>query len=420
MTGLQIIATILSVCALGSYANQRLLKWPAPLALTLLGLMVAVSLQALNGFGLVDIAFVEKILHAVDFPNLLLHGLLGLMLFAGALFVDLLALKQWWKPVARLATLGVLISAAATAGMVWLASQYFSLGLSALWCLLFGALIAPTDPIAALAIVRKSGAPQHLETKLVGESLFNDGSAIVLFLALLAILQTGDISMGQLSHEVFVAPLGGAALGGLLAWMGTRAIGRVDHHPTELILTIALATGVYALAEAIHVSAPIAAVVAGLVVGHYGREHAMSEYTREHIDAFWEGADELLNAVLFAVIGLQLLVLDMSWTLLLMGVLAWFMVLMGRWAGVSGSLVGHRRNFGRAATTTILVWGGLRGGISLALALSLPQSREKDVLVAMTFVVVALSSVFQGLTLERVISRFVRPMQQREDQTGEA
>lgn len=417
MTPLQALSLILCVCAVGAYLNQRLMRWPPPLALTLLGLAAALSLQALNAFGLIETAAVEQVLHNLDFPNLLLHGLLGLMLFAGALFVDATTLKKWWQPVARLATIGVVVSAVAVAGMLWLASNYFALGLSPLWCLLFGALIAPTDPIAALAIVQKSGAPKHLEIKLVGESLFNDGSAIVLFLLLLGVMNTGTIDASQLAHETFVSPIGGAALGGALAWMTTRAISHIDHHPTELLLTITLACGVYALAEAIHVSAPIAAVVAGLVVGHYARHQAMSTYSREHIDAFWEGLDELLNAALFAVIGLQLLVMDLSLTLLVIGVVAWGMVLVARWVGVSTSLVGHRKTFGRAATTTILVWGGLRGGISLALALSLPKTPEAETLVALTFVVVAMSSVFQGLTLGPVIRKFVSPMQQREDLT---
>lgn len=407
MTPLQAISLILSICAVGAYANQRLFRWPAPLALTLLGLSAALLLQGAHALNLIDIGVVERLLLNMDFPNLLLHGILGLMLFAGALFVDVTALRQWWRSIARLATLGVLISAVATAGMVWLAAKHFQLDLPFIWCLLFGALIAPTDPIAAMAIVRKAGAPKAMEIKLVGESLFNDGTAVVLFLVVLGVLQTGQVQPLHLAREILVSPMGGALVGGGLAWVATYAISKVDHHPTELLLTIALATGSYAVAEGLHVSAPIAAVVAGLVVGHVGRLRAMSAQTRQHIDAFWEGIDELLNAGLFAVIGLQLLVLQIDLLLFIVGAILWVVVLVGRWIGVEGALLGERTGFGHGATTTVLVWGGLRGGISLALALSLPQGPQADMLVAITFVVVALSSVCQGLTLGVVVERFV-------------
>lgn len=197
------------------YANQRLFKWPAPLALTLLGLMAALGLMALKSLDVIEPRAIEEVLLRLDFPNLLLHGLLGLTLFAGGLFVDASALRQWWKPVAWLAVVGVAVSAMVVAGLLWAASNYFALGLSPIWCLLFGALISPTDPLAALAIVKKARAPKDMEIKLVGESLFNDGSAVVLFLVLLGVLTTGEVDAGTLAWEAFLSPIGGAGLGAL-------------------------------------------------------------------------------------------------------------------------------------------------------------------------------------------------------------
>ena len=406
MTPLQIIAFLLVICASGAYINQRFTKLPPPLAMTFLGLATAVSLQIAQLLGLVDIDQVEQLLRQIDFPNLLLHGLLGFMLFAGALSVDFNSLKKWAIPVANLAIVGVLVSAFATGGLLWLIAQAISLDLPFIWCLLFGSIIASTDPIAALSIVSRAGAPRHLKVKLVGESLFNDGTSIMLYLVILGVIATGEVHVLHLGYELFVAPLGGALLGAVVAWLATLAIAKIDHHPTELLVTVALAAGVYGLAEALTVSAPIASVAAGLVVGHVARNKAMSQESREHIDSFWESVDEILNTALFALIGLELLLIDLSAELLYTGLAVWVAVLIARWLGVLGALGRKRKTFGKGATT-ILVWGGMRGGISLALALSVPASPQAQIIVALTFVVVTASSVVQGMTLGRVIKRAI-------------
>lgn len=404
MTILQSAGLLLSICAITGYLNQRFLRWPQVLAMNLMSVVLAATLIAAGHLGWGPIDEAERFIQSFDFAGLVLHGILGLLLFAGALFIDVEGLKRWAKPIAALATLGVLVSALVVGTLLWLVCVGLGVDLSFWWCVLFGTLISPTDPIAALAIVRQSGAPKAMEIKLVGESLFNDATGVMLFLVVLGILTTGQISPSMLAHELFVAPVGAVVLGAGLGWLATRAIAAVNHHPTEILITLALAMVAYGLAEAIHVSAPIAAVVAGLVIGHRARHHAMTEETRQHLDTFWEGLDEVINAALFVLIGLELVLIDLSWTSLVLGVAAWLAVLAGRWLGVFGVLAPMRRHGGLGAgTTRVMVWGGLRGGISLALALSLPAGPQASILVATTFVVVALSSAVQGLTLKRVI-----------------
>lgn len=405
MAPLQSIAILLLICAITAYSNQRFLKWPPVLAMNMMSVFLAGTLILLGHLGWAPLNDAQNFIHSFDFADLVLHGILGLLLFAGALFIDVGEMKKWWKPIAALATIGVLVSAVVAGSVLFLAASALGVNLPFLWCLLFGTLISPTDPIAALAVVRQSGAPKEMEIKLVGESLFNDATGVMLFLVVLGVIQTGEFSLGVLTHELLMAPIGGAALGFFMGLLATRAIFAVNHHPTEIMITLALATGSYGFAEAIHVSAPIAVVVAGLVIGERARKHAMTIETREHVDSFWESMDEVINAALFVLIGLALVVVDLTWTSFILGVVAWIGVLLGRLAGVFGVLapMKTRAQFG-AGTTKIMVWGGLRGGISLALALSLPPSDQTSILVATTFVAVALSGAIQGMTLRRVIA----------------
>lgn len=406
MTMLQSFGLLLAICAVAAYLNQRYLRWPQVLAMNMMSVVLALTLIVLGHAGFAPIDQAERFVQSFDFADLVLHGILGLLLFAGALFIDVEDLKKWAKPIAALATIGVLVSAIVVGSIMWLATHFIGLNLSIWWCILFGTLISPTDPIAALAIVRTSGAPKQMEIKLVGESLFNDATGVMLFLVVLGIIQTGEVSPAMLAHELFVAPVGAAVLGLGMGFLATRAISAVNHHPTEILITLALATCSYGFAEAIHVSAPIAVVAAGMVIGHRARKHAMSEETRQHLDVFWEGIDEVVNATLFVLIGLELVLIDISWQVLVLGVIAWLSVLAGRWLGVVGVLAPMRRHGGLGAgTTRVMVWGGLRGGISLALALSLPPGPEASILVAATFIVVALSGGIQGMTLKRIIPR---------------
>jgi CPA1 family monovalent cation:H+ antiporter len=341
------------------------------------------------------------LLVTVDFDETLLHGMLSFLLFAGALHVNLADLaKQRWV-IAVLATAGVLSSTFMIGFMAQWGFGVLGLSIPLVYCLLFGALISPTDPIAVLGILTKAGAPKTLETKITGESLFNDGVAVVVFLVLLGIA-TGERDASVLSivtlfaQEAIGGVLYGLAIGALAYWM----LKQVDDYSVEVLITLALTTGGYALAETLHLSAPIAIVVAGLLIGNHDRAFAMSDKTREHLDSFWELVDEILNAVLFVLIGMEVLVLAYKETYVLAGLMVIPMALFARVIAV-GIPIGVMRKYREFSpmAVTILTWGGLRGGISVALALSLPAGEIRDALVTITYVVVAFSIIVQGLTI---------------------
>jgi CPA1 family monovalent cation:H+ antiporter len=400
-----ILAILISLSAVFSYLNYRYLKLPTAIGLMLIAMLASLSLLLLGPIthGLVDV--VENMLLTVDFDETLLHGMLSFLLFAGALHVNLADLaKQRWV-IAVLATAGVL---SATFMVGYMAHWTFSLlgiEIPLIYCLIFGALISPTDPIAVLGILTKAGAPKTLETKITGESLFNDGVAVVVFLVLLGIA-TGESEATLTSvtalfvQEAIGGVIYGLAIGAVAYWM----LKQIDNYTVEVLITLALTTGGYALAEVLHLSAPIAIVVCGLLIGNHGRLFAMSDKTREHLDNFWELVDEILNAVLFVLIGMEVLVLSFKNEYLLAGLLVIPMALFARFIAVGApiSIMRKFREFSPMAVT-ILTWGGLRGGISVALALSLPPSEIRDALVTVTYVVVVFSIIVQGLTIGPLI-----------------
>jgi CPA1 family monovalent cation:H+ antiporter len=379
----------------------------------LIALLVSLGLILLgpHAHGVQDYA--GRLLHAVDFDETLLHGMLSFLLFAGAIHINLADLARQRWVIAILATASVL---GATFIVGYLAYGCFGLlgmDLPLIYCLLFGALISPTDPIAVLGILKRAGAAKSLETKITGESLFNDGIAVVVFLVLLGIATGGhEVSTGAIIglflQEAVGGVLYGLAIGALTYWM----LKQVDEYSVEVLITLALTTGGYALAEVLHLSAPIAIVVAGLLIGNHGRSFAMSDRTREHLDTFWELIDESLNAVLFVLIGMEVLLLAFREEYLYAGLLAIPIALFARLVSV-GIPIGLLRRFRPFSpmVVTILTWGGLRGGISVALALSLPAGEVRDALVTVTYVVVAFSIVVQGLSIGPLVryARFRQP-----------
>jgi len=292
---------------------------------------------------------------------------------------------------------------------------HFALGwlgfeLSYVWCLLFGALISPTDPVAVIGILKTAKVPRALEIQIAGESLFNDGIGVVAFIVLSEIAVAGqDVSAGHIGILFVEEAVGGAVFGFVMGWIAYRLLKSVDNYRVEVMLTLALVMGGYALASAIHVSGPIAVVVAGLFIGNHGRRFAMSDTTRQNLDAFWALIDEILNALLFVMIGLEILVLAFTRDLFFAGLLAIPAILLARWVSVVVPVTFIRcwREFTPGAVT-IMTWGGLRGGISVALALSLPASREREIVLAVTYIVVIFSILVQGLTLERVVCALVK------------
>lgn len=405
MTVLQILAVLLVIAAAASYVNHRFLHMPATIGLMALTLAGSLAFVVLDKLGAVDLEPAAATVRAFDFGGLLLHGMLAFLLFAGALHVDFSELKRQALPVALLASIGVLISSALAGAAFWLAAHALGFDLPWLHALLFGALIAPTDPIAVIGILKRAGAPRSLETKITGESLFNDGVGVVLFLMLLALATEGtrpaasDIAL-TLAREAF----GGIALGLLLGWLAYRLLRSIDAYKVEALLTLAVAAGSFGIAEALHVSAPIAVVVAGLIVGNHGRRIAMSALTRKQLDTFWEMLDEIMNALLFVLMGLQIIAIKLDWAEIAVGSLAIVAALGSRFAATA-VLISAMRLTRRFSTgvVEILTWCGLRGGISVALALALPPLQHKDLILTATYMVVVFSILVQGLTVGHVI-----------------
>jgi len=367
----------------------------------LIAMLASLALLLLGPFSLGLREEVAVLLASVDFDETLLHGMLSLLLFAGALHVNLADLaKQRWV-ITILATVGVLSATFMIGYMAYWVFALFGLEVPLIYSLLFGALISPTDPIAVLGILKQAGAAKTLETKITGESLFNDGVAVVVFLVLLSIA-TGESEVtvlsiaGLFAQEVVGGVVFGLGIGGLAYWM----LKQVDDYTVEVLITLALTMGGYALAERLHISAPIAIVVAGLLIGNHGRSFAMSDKTRLHLDNFWLLVDEVLNAVLFVLIGMEVLVLSYQQAYLWAGLLMIPLILLARLVavGVPVSIMRRHREFS-PMVVSILTWGGLRGGISVALALSLAPGEMRSVLLTVTYIVVAFSIIVQGLTI---------------------
>ncbi|MBL1277603.1 MAG: sodium:proton antiporter [Ectothiorhodospiraceae bacterium] len=406
MNILNISAILITVSALFSFINYRFIKLPTAIGLMLISLVVSLLLLGAGKLGWGQLETQARVLlDSIDFNETLMQGMLSFLLFAGALHINLDDLaKQKWV-ISSLATVGILTSTFLVGGITYYLLDFLGLHLDFIYCLLFGSLISPTDPIAVLGILKSANAPKTLETKIAGESLFNDGVAVVVFIVLLGIA-TGstEATVGHVALLFVEEAVGGVAFGFAIGWVTYQMLKQVDNYQVEILLTLALVMGGYALASAIHTSGPIAVVVAGLLIGNQGRMLAMSENSRKHLDTFWELIDEILNAVLFVLIGLEVLVLPFTQDVLLASLALIPLVLAARFisVGIPISLLRLRREFTPGAIK-ILTWGGLRGGVSVALALSLPASAERDIIVAITYTIVIFSIVVQGLTIGRLV-----------------
>ena len=405
----EIFAIVISLTAGFSYLNYRFLGLPVTIGVMVIALVASLLLHMIDFLGLHLEEQAAAWLQSIDFNKTLLHGMLSFLLFAGALHVNLHDLfNQKWA-IGSLATLGILLSTFLVGTFTWWVLALVGIPLPYLACLGFGALISPTDPIAVLGILKHANAPKSLEVKITGESLFNDGVGIVVFIILAELAAgTHTLTMGHVLGLFAQEAVGGVLLGLGLGALACSLLRSIDQYQIEVMITLAIVTGGYAMASAWHLSGPIAVVVAGLMVGNHGRTHAMSDTTREHLDTFWELIDEILNAVLFVLIGLEVLVLTFPYQQLLAGVFVIPLILLSRLLAIGApmSLLRLVRSFTPGAIW-LMTWGGLRGGISVALALSLPPGLERDVIVTMTYVVVVFSIVVQGLTMETLVKRLV-------------
>jgi CPA1 family monovalent cation:H+ antiporter len=403
------IAVVLSFAAAASYLNHRYMHFPPTIALMAVSLTLSLIVVALGTANVIDQELIREFVESLHFDEVLLHGFLAYLLFAGALTIDISALRGVMVQTATLATFSVVASGAIAGTLFWGIATLFGFEISLVHGLLFGALIAPTDPVAVLGILKRAGAPKTLETTMAGESLFNDGVGIVIFLTLASVAFAGkEAVLSDVGGFLLLEAGGGAILGLALGWITYRLMRPIDDYSVEVLLSLAMVSGGYALATALHMSGPIVVVVAGIIIGNQARSMAMSDITRRYLDNFWELLDDILNAVLFALVGLEVVAVHLDWHYAMAGLLAIPVVLVARLISVAVpgatfhviGLVPFKRN-----VLAALTWGGLRGGISIALALSLPTSPERDLLVTTAYIVVTFSVLVQGLTFGRLIKR---------------
>ena len=409
-------AVVVVLAAILGYLNHHLLKLPHTIGLVVIAMAISLVLLAVDSLwpilGIGDT--VRGFVASIEFSETLMQGLLSFLLFAGALHVDLSSLVKRSTAIFAIAILGTLLSTFLIGGATWLVVQWLELGVGLIFCLVFGALIAPTDPVAVLGILKRVHVPPTLEAKIAGESLFNDGVAIVVF-SVLAGLATGASGHGELDAGTIVSfflveAVGGAALGLITGFIAFRLLKSVNEHNLEVLITLALVMGTFALSDLIHVSGPIAMVCAGLLIGNIGTRFAMSETTREHTTSFWSLIDEILNSVLFLIIGFEVVAISGALGFVELGLIAIPVVLVARFISVSlpiWSLKWLGGTFTPGAIR-IMTWGGLRGGISVALVLSLPPSPEREVLLTACYIVVVFSIVVQGLSMEWVVRRLLK------------
>ena len=405
MSTFQVISAVVCLVAAFGYLNHRFVRLPDAIGITAIGILVSIGAVVLARFDAEVSTQMRLAVGRIDFPGILLHGLLGLLLFAGSLHIDIrdVAKEKWL--ILSLATFGVVASTLLVGAGFYAVTLWMGLAIPWLYCLLFGALISPTDPVAVLAVLKRVGVPKSLETRIAGESLFNDGTGVVIFLTLLALAGGGaDVSVGSTALLFVTQVIGGTLFGIVAGYLGYFMLRGVDSYPVEILITLGLATGGYAAAEALEVSAPIAVVLMGLIVGNRGRKDAMSDETLERLFGFWEVLDELMNLLLFGFIGLEMMTLSFSSVQLVVAAAGIAIVLAARFASVGAPILvtPRLRTFKRAAIA-IMTWGGLRGGISIALALSLPSFEGRDVVISTAYAVVIFSILVQATSLRRVI-----------------
>lgn len=437
------IAALLLVLSAGlSWINRAYLKLPHTIGLLVMALLASFLVIGLHAVipGLRVYETLTGAIGQIDFNETLMKGMLGFLLFAGALHVDFAKLKSAKWSIGLMATFGVVLSTFIVGTGFWLLAGLFNVELPYIWALVFGALISPTDPVAVLSILKTVKMPKSLETKIAGESLFNDGVGVVIFTLILAIATGGVTAHAMWDQTLLAGPLmaatpgmganigvldvielfmvdavGGAVLGLIAGWIGYQMMERIDEAAIEILISLALVAGTYAIAYRIdilghHLSGPIAVVVAGLMIGNRGAAFAMSENTRTALFGFWEMIDEILNSVLFLLIGLELLVLGLSPEFALITLIAIPLVLLARLCAVFIPMktLGTFKTFTKGAIP-VLTWGGVRGGISVALALSLPDNEYKPLILTATYGIVIFSIIVQGLTIKKVVEKYVDP-----------
>ena len=415
MSIFEIGAFLIGLSAIFGYLNHRFLRLPHTIGLVVIALAASLAIILIEVLSPASpvLEIVTSILTQIDFYETVMRGMLSFLLFAGALHVDFTVFKSRARAIALMATLGILISTFLIGWATWALLNAFGIEIPFIWALVFGALISPTDPVAVLGLFKTVDVPETLEAKMAGESLFNDGVGVVVFTVVVGIAVGGTSDGGgvdalSVTQLFMTEAVGGAILGLIAGYAGYRAMHHIDEHNLEVLITLAVVMVTYAVALRLHMSGPIAMVIAGLLIGNKGMKYAVSETTRDYIKKFWSLIDEILNSVLFLLIGLEVLIIAKLVDHIGVALLMIPVTLLARWISVLVpiSILSRWRSFTKGAIP-ILTWGGLRGGIAVALALSLPANEYKPTILTITYAVVLFSIIVQGLTIKPLVERIV-------------
>lgn len=403
------LSILIVIASLFAFLNLKILKLPSSIGIMLIALISSALLVFIGHLFLPKtLAHFSDLISGVDFTDILMGAMLNFLLFAGAIHIHVNDLREQRAPIVIFATISVVISTVVVGYLLYFVLPLLGISLPLIYCLLFGALISPTDPIAVLSILKKAKVNKSLETKIAGESLFNDGIAIVVFTILLSIAKGTyeTIDAGTVSWLILKEAGGGILLGLILGFTASKAIKSIDDYIVTVLITLSVVMGGYLIAHQLHISGPLTMVLAGLIIGNVGKKVAMSVPTREYVEKFWELIDEILNAILFLLIGLELMVIPELNKFLVAGLLSFMLVVAARLVSIwlPTRLIAFRRKFS-AQTIKILVWGGLRGGVSIALALSIPATPQKNSVVAITYIVVVCSILIQGLSINKLANK---------------
>ncbi|KAF2325842.1 MAG: sodium:proton antiporter [Flavobacterium nitrogenifigens] len=398
-----------------AYLNLRFLKLPGTIGIMIIAMLVSVGIRLLGDsyFPATTKHFFDLI-KEFDFNEILMGAMLNFLLFAGALHVNMFDLKEQKVPIMIYSTVSVVLSALIISVLLYYIAPLLGITIPYIFCLVFGTLISPTDPIVVLGVLKEAKVPKRIETKIVGESLFNDGVAVVMFAVVLKMATdpTFDATFGSISWLFIKEGIGGLLLGAVFGFTASKVMKKIDDYKVSVLITLSIVTGGFLVAQALHVSSPLAMVVSGLIIGNYGKKVAMSEVTKDYLGKFWELIDEILNAVLFLFIGFELLLLPNLDKQLLTGVVAIFIVLFSRLTSIVlpwkffdiFKFFGIKSAYNKGSLM-VLVWGGIRGGVSIALVLSMPEGEYKNLLLEVTYIVVLFSIVVQGLTVGKLANR---------------
>lgn len=405
-------SVLIVLASLFAYLNLRFLKLPATIGIMIIAVLVSLGIRLVGDqfFPQTTKEFFELI-QQFDFNEILMGAMLNFLLFAGALHVNIADLKDQKSSIATYATISVVLSAFIIAGLLFYVAPLFGIEIPFIFCLLFGTLISPTDPIVVLGILKQAKVPKHIETKITGESLFNDGVAVVMFAVVLKMATDAsfEVTFASVSSLFLIEAGGGVILGTLLGFTASNVMKKIDDYKVSVLITLSIVMGGFLVAKQLHVSSPLAMVIAGLIIGNYGKTHSMNETTRDYLGKFWELIDEIMNAILFLFIGFELLLLPDLEEQLVLGFVAIFIVLFSRMMSILIPLKSIlRRNTYTRGSLITMVWGGIRGGVSIALVLSMPNSEYKDTLLEITYIVVLFSIVVQGLTVGKVAKKVLK------------